>query len=252
MKIIMLAKPPKVTTNIHYESVDKAKQVYEVLRDCYFIMKSDFFVPCTTSGLSRMIITMLEKNKNMFCIPTKSIPACGFEKVSFEKMLQDYLIENKELISKINNPQHVRSVSPVSKPVSSPAVRSVSPQKVQVSLPVAKPVSSPIVRSVSPQKVQVPPQVAKPATASAAAPSIKPVARSVSPQRVFAAPLIQTKNNIEEKQLSNLKSLISLSSSFENKSQIESIQRSISPIKFEITIEDQERLNKIIQNYQIK
>ena len=101
MDIIMYSNPPKVEINIHYGSPDKSKQIYEVLRDCYFILKSDFFVPCTTSGLSRMLITMLEKNKNMFRIPTRTIPITGLKNASFDKLLEEYLEENKDILKEM-------------------------------------------------------------------------------------------------------------------------------------------------------
>ncbi len=74
MKIIMLTNPEKDVHNIHYGSKDKTRQVYECLRDCYMILKSDYFVPCTTSGLSRMLIMMMRKKINMFSLPAKTIP----------------------------------------------------------------------------------------------------------------------------------------------------------------------------------
>lgn len=77
MNLVMYAKPEKVDNkehfNLHYGAKDKAKQIYEVIRDLYMIFQSDFFIPCGTSGLSRMVITMLEKKKNLFDLPHKTV-----------------------------------------------------------------------------------------------------------------------------------------------------------------------------------
>jgi len=77
MNLIMYAKPEKVDNvlhfNLHYGAKDKGRQIYEVIRDLYMIFQSDYFIPCGSSGLSRMVITMMEKKKNMFNLPHKTI-----------------------------------------------------------------------------------------------------------------------------------------------------------------------------------
>ena len=74
MDIIMMVNPERNVRNIHYGSKDKYKQIYECLRDIYKILKSNYFVPCLTSGLSRMIIVMICKRINMFDINSICIP----------------------------------------------------------------------------------------------------------------------------------------------------------------------------------
>lgn len=63
--IIQNTVPPANIGNLHYGSKDKYKQVYECLRDFYFIIKSDEFIPSHKSGMSRLAVEM-RKNKFSF------------------------------------------------------------------------------------------------------------------------------------------------------------------------------------------
>lgn len=51
--------------NLYYGSNNKYKLVYECLRNFYFIIKSDEFIPSHKSGMSRLAIEM-RKNKFSF------------------------------------------------------------------------------------------------------------------------------------------------------------------------------------------
>lgn len=63
--IIQNTVPPANIGNLHYGSKDKYKQVYECLRDFYFILGSDEFIPSRKSGMSRLAVEM-RKNKFSF------------------------------------------------------------------------------------------------------------------------------------------------------------------------------------------
>lgn len=63
--IIQNTVPPANIGNLHYGSNDKYKQVYECLRDFYFILRAEEFIPSRKSGMSRLIVEM-RKNKFSF------------------------------------------------------------------------------------------------------------------------------------------------------------------------------------------
>lgn len=63
--IVQNTVPPANIGNLHYGSKDKYKQVYECLRDFYFILGSDEFIPSHKSGMSRLAMEM-RKNKFSF------------------------------------------------------------------------------------------------------------------------------------------------------------------------------------------
>jgi len=63
--IVQNTVPPANIGNLHYGSKDKYKQVYECLRDFYFILGADEFIPSRKSGMSRLAIEM-RKNKFSF------------------------------------------------------------------------------------------------------------------------------------------------------------------------------------------
>jgi len=66
INIIQNTLPPPNISNLHYGSTDKYKQVYECLRDIYFILKSDHFIPSINSGMSLLIIEMKKSKINFF------------------------------------------------------------------------------------------------------------------------------------------------------------------------------------------
>jgi len=42
------------------------QQIYETLRDLYFIFQSKYFIPSQNSGLSRFIMMQIKKKENIF------------------------------------------------------------------------------------------------------------------------------------------------------------------------------------------
>jgi hypothetical protein len=75
LKIIQLSKPKLNVKNQHYASINKEEcynQIYETLRDLYFIFQSKYFIPSRNSGLSRFIMMQIKKKNNIFNL--KSIP----------------------------------------------------------------------------------------------------------------------------------------------------------------------------------
>jgi len=58
--------PPKVEKNLHHEEKNKEKLFYSLILDMFFILKSDYFVPSINSGVSKILIQMIEKNKYFF------------------------------------------------------------------------------------------------------------------------------------------------------------------------------------------
>jgi hypothetical protein len=74
--IIRNTIPPKNITNLHYCSDacnDKYNEVYNCIRDIYFILNSTYFIQSKNSGLSQYIILMIE-NKNYLISDIKNIP----------------------------------------------------------------------------------------------------------------------------------------------------------------------------------
>ena len=63
--IIQNTVPPANIGNLHYGSKDKYKQVYECLRDFYFILGAEEFILSHKSGMSRLAMEM-RKNKFSF------------------------------------------------------------------------------------------------------------------------------------------------------------------------------------------
>jgi hypothetical protein len=64
LKIIRKTIPLKNIKNLHYSSENKFQELYECIRDIYYICKSTYFIPSVNSGLSNMIIYRIIKNKN--------------------------------------------------------------------------------------------------------------------------------------------------------------------------------------------
>lgn len=51
---------------------ENEKGIYEYLRDMYFILHSDYFIPSYKSYISRMIVEMIEKKNNLFNLQSKT------------------------------------------------------------------------------------------------------------------------------------------------------------------------------------
>ena len=64
LKIIRKTIPPKNIRNLHYSSENKFQELYECIRDMYYICKSTYFIPSVNSGFSKMIIKKIIKNNN--------------------------------------------------------------------------------------------------------------------------------------------------------------------------------------------
>ena len=64
--IIRNTVPAKNIRNLHYSHNNKYEEIYDCLRDIYFILKSDYFIPSINSGLSQMIIKMINNKKYIF------------------------------------------------------------------------------------------------------------------------------------------------------------------------------------------
>jgi len=65
LKFIRKTIPEPNITNLHYSSKNKFEEIYNCIRDIFFIVKSSYFIPSYNSGLSRMIIEQI-RNKNLF------------------------------------------------------------------------------------------------------------------------------------------------------------------------------------------
>ena len=63
--IIQYTKPPSNIKNLHYTSKNTYKQLYDSIRDIYFILKSTYFIPSRNSGFSKSIIKMIQNRKTI-------------------------------------------------------------------------------------------------------------------------------------------------------------------------------------------
>jgi len=66
IRLIRRTEPERVKHNLHYDSKDKRKQIYNCLLDMYFISRSDFFIKSPASGLSMFLIKMKENHEDIF------------------------------------------------------------------------------------------------------------------------------------------------------------------------------------------
>ena len=74
--IIQLANPKPNVKNQHYSCTSKEecnKQIYETIRDLYFIFQSNYFICSPNSGLSRFVVMQIAKKCNIFDLPNKTI-----------------------------------------------------------------------------------------------------------------------------------------------------------------------------------
>ncbi len=74
--IIQLSNPKPNVKNQHYSCSNKEecyKQIYETIRDLYFIFQSKYFITSPNSGLSRFIFMQIKNNNNIFDIPSSTI-----------------------------------------------------------------------------------------------------------------------------------------------------------------------------------
>jgi hypothetical protein len=67
LKIIRKTIPPKNIRNLHYSSENKFQELYECIRDIYYICKSTYFIPSVNSSFSETIIDrIIKRKKNSF------------------------------------------------------------------------------------------------------------------------------------------------------------------------------------------
>ena len=67
IKFIRKTIPPKNIKNLHYnKSVNKFLQIYEALRDIYFLIQSEYFIPSKNSSFSKLIMFNIRARENMF------------------------------------------------------------------------------------------------------------------------------------------------------------------------------------------
>lgn len=77
-KVIQLASLKPNVKNQHYSCANKQEcynQIYDTLRDLYFIFHSKYFVPSPNSGLSRFIIMQIANKGNIFDIQSSTVVA---------------------------------------------------------------------------------------------------------------------------------------------------------------------------------
>ena len=66
INIIRKSIPPiNLNDDWSYAAEDKETQLYECLRDIYFILNSNYFIPSVKSSVSKSIITMIEQNNTI-------------------------------------------------------------------------------------------------------------------------------------------------------------------------------------------
>ena len=58
--------------NIHYNTKDKYKLIYNCLLDIYNILNSTYFIPSTNSGLSKWIMYMIKNKKDIFDLKSQT------------------------------------------------------------------------------------------------------------------------------------------------------------------------------------
>lgn len=64
--IVQYTVPQANVSNLHYGCADKYRQVYECLRDVFFLTMSDMFVPSMNSGLSKLVLEMRKSKFSLF------------------------------------------------------------------------------------------------------------------------------------------------------------------------------------------
>lgn len=73
INIIQYTKPENFNgKNIHYRTVNKNTLINNCLLDMYMILNSNIFIPSRNSGLSKWLIYMINKKKNIFDIVSKT------------------------------------------------------------------------------------------------------------------------------------------------------------------------------------
>lgn len=73
VNVVRRTIPEPVKLNLHYGCKNKYKELLNCLIDCYFILKSDVFIPSINSGFSLALIRMI-KDKYSFFGPLEKVP----------------------------------------------------------------------------------------------------------------------------------------------------------------------------------
>jgi hypothetical protein len=60
--VIRKTIPDNNIYNLHYSNKNKYDEIYECIRDIYYISKSNFFIPSYNSGLSKLMINQIQQN----------------------------------------------------------------------------------------------------------------------------------------------------------------------------------------------
>jgi hypothetical protein len=65
--------PPDNIRNLHFSSDNSYKQVYDSIRDIYFILLSTYFIPSNNSGYSKSIMKMIRSRKYLIPVNSRTI-----------------------------------------------------------------------------------------------------------------------------------------------------------------------------------
>jgi len=66
VELIRKTVPGTGIENLHYRSPDKEKEIYEAIRDCYYILQSDYFIPSKNSSYSLCLMEMIKSGQTFF------------------------------------------------------------------------------------------------------------------------------------------------------------------------------------------
>ena len=72
MKIIIKTLPEKGIRNLHYSTKNKFDEIYECLRDIFYISRSSYFIPSTNSGMSQLAINLIDGKNSIIPLKSKS------------------------------------------------------------------------------------------------------------------------------------------------------------------------------------
>lgn len=64
--------PDKGIKNLHYSDIDKYKLLVNLMKDMFYILKSDYFIPSYNSGVSKLLICMIKSKNNFFNFDSKT------------------------------------------------------------------------------------------------------------------------------------------------------------------------------------
>jgi hypothetical protein len=73
LKIIRKTLPEKGIRNLHYSTKNKFDEIYECLRDIFYISRSSYFIPSTNSGMSQLAINLINGKNSIIPLKSKTI-----------------------------------------------------------------------------------------------------------------------------------------------------------------------------------